>query len=122
MSLKYYRRDGTPYEGDERTVLFAWANDFEHTDRRVKQTHSIYGELISTVFLGLDHSFWGGPPLIFETMLFPRWGGEEYQERYSTEREALDGHEALEMIALGPPGLLRRCWEWLLTPDYEVFQ
>lgn len=28
---------------------------------------------ISTVFLGLDHSWNGGPPLIFETMVFHRW-------------------------------------------------
>jgi hypothetical protein len=27
---------------------------------------------ISTVFLGLDHSFFEGPPLIFETMVFQR--------------------------------------------------
>jgi hypothetical protein len=25
---------------------------------------------VSTVFLGLDHSFMGGPPLLFETMVF----------------------------------------------------
>ena len=47
---------------------------------------------VSTVMLGIDHSFgMGGPPLLFETMTF---GGEldEYQERYSTRAEALVGH------------------------------
>jgi hypothetical protein len=47
---------------------------------------------VSTVFLGLDHSFGEGPPQLFETMIF---GGEhdEYQERYSTWDEAEAGHK-----------------------------
>ena len=50
---------------------------------------------VSTVFLGLDHnSYCGGPPAIFETMVF---GGEydEYQERYSTWDEAELGHKEI---------------------------
>lgn len=50
---------------------------------------------ISTVFLGLDHAFGsGGPPLIFETMVF---GGElaDEQDRYSTWDEAEAGHVAM---------------------------
>ena len=50
---------------------------------------------ISTVWLGLDHNLWsGGPPLIYETMVFP--GGtyrELYCERYATEEQARAGHE-----------------------------
>jgi hypothetical protein len=47
---------------------------------------------VSTVMLGTDHGFgMGGPPILFETMIF---GGEhdEYQERYSTRAEAESGH------------------------------
>lgn len=54
--------------------------------------------LVSTVFLGLNHRWGGGPPLIFETMIF---GGEhdEYQERYSTWQEAEAGHKrAVDMV------------------------
>lgn len=61
-------------------------------NRRVAQT--IIGDVnISTVFLGLDHQFGDGPPLVFETMIF---GGEhnEDQWRYSTWGEAMKGHEA----------------------------
>ena len=52
---------------------------------------------VSTVWLGLDHSFYGGPPLIFETMIFAEDGGEYpgsdlYQERYSTIHDAQRGH------------------------------
>lgn len=47
---------------------------------------------ISTVFLGLDHGWGDGPPVVFETMVF---GGDmdENQWRYSTWDEAIAGHE-----------------------------
>lgn len=47
---------------------------------------------VSTVWLGLNHAFMpGGPPLIFETLIFGgRHDGE--LQRYSTESEALAGH------------------------------
>jgi hypothetical protein len=46
---------------------------------------------VSTVWLGLDHNFGGGPPLIFETIVF---GGERDQDcqLYSTEEQARAGH------------------------------
>jgi hypothetical protein len=49
-----------------------WALLFEERKERiVGNTKTLYGERLSTVFLGLDHSFLSiGPPLIFETMLF----------------------------------------------------
>lgn len=53
---------------------------------------------VSTVWLGLDHQYGDGPPLIFETMIF---GGEHdgYQERYSTKEQALAGHaKAVKMV------------------------
>lgn len=50
--------------------LTAWARWFEQTDnRRVAEDYGD-GWRLSTVFLGLDHSFMSGPPLLFETMLF----------------------------------------------------
>lgn len=47
---------------------------------------------VSTVFLGMDHSFGDGSPVLFETMIF---GGEhdQYQERYCTWDEAEKGHQ-----------------------------
>ena len=53
---------------------------------------------VSTVFLGMDHSFNGGTPILFETMIF---GGEhdQYQERYCTWDEAEKGHQiACELV------------------------
>ena len=49
--------------------------------------------MVSTVFLGLDHNFTGGgPPLIFETMVFGPGGEGLEQERWSTWQEAEAGH------------------------------
>ncbi len=48
---------------------------------------------ISTVFLALDHNFWGGEPLVFETMIFDKNGDEIYLRRYSTWTEAEKGHK-----------------------------
>lgn len=63
----------------------------EEADRHVAL--SMQGDVrVSTVFLGLDHSFReSGPPILFETMAFI---GHEAagQERYSTWEEAEAGH------------------------------
>lgn len=58
---------------------------------------------VSTVFLGLDHNFGGGPPLIFETMIFPSNNSSETGcWRYSTEAEALEGHRwAVHLLKSG---------------------
>lgn len=47
---------------------------------------------VSTVFLGLDHSFGGGPPILWETMIF---GGphDGYQRRYTSRDAAFIGHQ-----------------------------
>jgi hypothetical protein len=58
-----------------------------------------YGQFwISTVWLGLDHSFGSDPPLIFETMVFDQSDNDTSDldcRRYATEAEALAGHEAV---------------------------
>ncbi len=68
-----------------------WAIVFGKTDHHVAD--EMVGETrISTVFLGIDHAFGGGEPLLFETMVF---GGEldQSQERYSTWDEAEARHK-----------------------------
>lgn len=85
-----------------------WAQDAERRSRRFdadpwRVARTEIGDIrVSTVFLGLDHSFLGqGPPLLFETMIF---GGDREGEmmRYSTWAEAELGHmevvESLEKI------------------------
>lgn len=91
---RYYDREGKPIE-----ETLAWAAKIEDKKYfRVAETTLTDGKWISTVWLGLDHNYMhDGPPLIFETMVFPSEGdfGELDCERYSTEQEALAGHAAL---------------------------
>ena len=53
---------------------------------------------VSTIFLGLDHSFMSETPILWETMIF---GGEfdQYMDRYSSYEDALKGHEtAMKLV------------------------
>ncbi len=73
--------------------LIQWGEWFGKADRNVG--YDVRNDIqVSTVFLGLDHSFGHGPPLLFETMVF---GGEHAQEmaRYSTWEEAEKGHKEM---------------------------
>src|SRR5204863_9223826 len=73
--------------------LLEWGRWLQTADRRVGL--DIFGDIrVSTVFLGLDHSFGGGAPLLFETMVFGGpLAGE--QERYSTWEQAEAGHKLM---------------------------
>ena len=89
---EYYDRQGQPVTARQ------WANRFaQPEDKRVAQTTLPDGKWVSTVWLGLNHAFTPGPPLIFETMVFPSESdmGDLDCERYSTEAEAVAGHAAM---------------------------
>jgi hypothetical protein len=103
---RYYHRDGTPIVSNELMPDFMqWAMLFEERDARtIANTKTLYGERLSTVFLGLDHSFGFGPPLIFETMLFAPNEGHRLRrflrgESELTEQERTDYKLAEEYIA-----------------------
>ena len=70
-----------------------WADWLEKAERHVADD-TINGVRVSTVFLGINHQFGDGPPLLFETMVC---GGDldGEQERYATWDEAEAGHEAM---------------------------
>lgn len=93
MNDKYILEGHAPVPVDD---VLVWGRWFESADRRVAATESA-GVRVSTVFIGLDHNFFGqGPPLLFETMIF---GSDHpdldaYQRRYSTWEEAEIGHLA----------------------------
>jgi len=88
MNTKYYILEG--HTAVLATDLITWAKWFETGDRTVAKT-KIGDSDVSTVFLGLDHNYGDGRPLLFETMIF---GGKSngFQERYSTWEEAEKGH------------------------------
>lgn len=79
--------------------LMTWANWYEkNRGNRSVAKDEVHGKIVSTVFLGLNHQFSpGGPPLLFETMIFPSYDNysEEYTERHSTWDEALARHKLI---------------------------
>lgn len=76
--------------------LLRWAEWFEKADRegeRVVGKFEHQGVTVSTVFLGCDHGFGAGPPMLFETMIF----GGQFDEalwRFATWDEAEAHHMA----------------------------
>lgn len=93
--------------------LMEWAHWFEEagSDRQIALTGNPY-KWVSTVFLGLDHRWFGdGPPLVFESMAFSWdgvsvWGEDSYmpgqprtQEldmaRYGSWKAAMAGHKRM---------------------------
>ena len=89
----YVLKGRTPValEGDD---ILAWGAAFADTAARTVAQTVIDDVKVSTMFLGLDHSFSStGAPILFETMIF---GGkhDEYQTRSSTWEEAERDHAA----------------------------
>lgn len=97
MTDKYIlNAEGEPEPCDD---LLRWARWIETADRHVGKDQ-IGDVKVSTVFLGLDHSFGNGPPLLLETMIF---GGEHdgFCERYATRQEAIIGHARAVALVQG---------------------
>jgi len=90
MSNKYILDGKTPVQCDD---IMTWGKWFQSADRHINRTKQ-NDVLVSTVFLGLDHSFGDGPPQLFETMVF-RGEDEEGCERCSTWEEAEAQHEKM---------------------------
>lgn len=73
-----------------------WALMFDRENRVVNKTTTSNNHYVSTVFLGLDHSWTEDKVLLFETMIFSEDKDvDEYQERYSTWQEAEEGHDKI---------------------------
>jgi hypothetical protein len=109
----------------------AWGKWFATADRVVERTFfkTMLGEvLVSTVFLAINHNFLGGPPLLYETMVFtPRplltklaelsehyatddadW--VDIQERYYTREEAERRHQDIaQFVEIALYRLLQKC-------------
>lgn len=95
MSNDYFNKyilddQGEPHPCSDR---LAWEHWFESDRRIVAQTWT-NNVFVSTIFLGLNHNYVGGPPILWETMAFYLRirRGELLQWRYTSKRSALIGH------------------------------
>lgn len=73
--------------------IFIWSEWFNNADNRRVAVTVIDGVTVSTVFLGVAHSFRMGKPLLFETIVF---GGrlDGVQRRCGSWQEAEQQHRA----------------------------
>ena len=90
----YLDREGVPID------LMTWAHLLDDREYAHIARTKLDCMLVSTVWLGLDHSYRkDAPPLIFETMLFGGPMRYEVMGRYATEAEAEAGHEHAVTLA-----------------------
>lgn len=91
----YYDRLGQPISVERWSQLL---HEDEGSYKRVAEDQ-VGPYWVSTVWLGLDHGFNRGAPVIFETMVFATsdhmqgLGPDMDCRRYSTEDEARAGHD-----------------------------
>lgn len=91
----YYDANGMPISRERWALLFS-----EGAMSRLIARARVGPILLSTVWLGIDHSWGQGPPVLFETMTFPRllrdrarYWDWQIQDRYHTVEQARAGHE-----------------------------
>lgn len=94
MSDWYFLHDDKSFSlavtDNEKMQAYA---QFENPDIKFVARDEIGNKVVSTVFLGLDHSFiHGEPPVLFETMVFNGDGDGGDCWRYHTYEEAMAGH------------------------------
>ena len=101
----WYDRQGQPLDVEQANTLLG---DMDY--KRVALTEITSSSdpsikhRVSTVWLGCDHSFGEGAPIIFETMVFGIEGADEYMQRYATEEQARAGHaETVTVVAATVP-------------------
>lgn len=88
-----------PVKCQNHNEYFEWHNSQPNESAtgigmQLAKTKIADGLTVSTVFLGTDHAYDGGPPELWETMIF---GGDRDEEttRYRSWGDAIEGHERI---------------------------
>lgn len=108
MDMWILGRDGEPSRTDDIEVWTGFMKDSYLLKREAVDDETE----VSTVFLGMDHNFVGnGPPILWETLVF---GGhlDGEMDRYTSEADALNGHDAMlarVRIDRGTPSVRPAC-------------
>lgn len=123
----HYKRNGKPYTGPD--AVDQWAKDFDKSENKIvkQENTNLFGLFwVSTVWLGLNHSFGPNePPKVFETMVFCRFPFPGFRHsrfqgcsdldmaRYSTEKQAFVGHQMAVAIWNNPVKIIEHLWDHL---------
>ena len=92
MNHRYILKDGYAVQCPD---LMEWADWMEAHRMETRKLDVIAGIAVSTVFLGLDHSFGRGDPVLWEMMTHNEDTGEwGDQHRFCFEGEAHAFHDA----------------------------
>lgn len=89
------------YSPDGEPCTLQECSEYRRTQKFLKQEDLPSGVWVSTVYLGFNHRFGDGPPLIFETMVFPGAMADDGSmveldvDRYSSKEAALAGHQRM---------------------------
>lgn len=88
-------KNGDP-RPERNPIAFAYWRANNHAACVLAKTRIDADAEVSTVFLGINHAHRGGPPVLWESMIF---GGplDGMQRRYTSRAPATKGHE--EMVA-----------------------
>ncbi len=100
--MDWYDKEGQPISIEE------WERLHSDMDYIRVGTTDVGPYWVSTVWLGLDHSWMeGSPPIIFETMVFLKGQRDDPEDRgladidvvrYSTLQQAQEGHQAMVLL------------------------
>lgn len=125
MMNRYILVDKKAIPEDNFLKWALWLETSDRSDTIVKKSTITKGRSfwkiefeVSTVFLGLDHNFFKGEPLIFETMIFSSYHDHplnDFMERYSTWNEAEIDHanivKAVNKKWFHFPSFLKMLWK-----------
>ena len=91
-------KDKKPYEVSLEESLKL----YEDPEMKITQQDRINDDIrVSTVFLGFNHAPLGSEtPILWETMIFGGPNDQEYQERYTSYEDAVEGHKVAVQIAI----------------------
>jgi hypothetical protein len=100
IDSRYYLLDddNQPHPVDFEEMC-AWRRSTENFN--VLRKDDVAGVVVSTIFLGIDHGFGDGLPVLWETMVFRREadGSINYTdidgERYTSHADAIAGHTSV---------------------------
>lgn len=108
---------GEPEPCDDLEFWSIWHLSDERRKVRQQTFPNAQGQeiYVSTVFLGTNHQFGDGPPVLWETMV---WVGDEHLDfcwRYTSREAAIAGHARVVLdlggIALDEPAPAHECEE-----------